>query len=97
MNTDKHWYLFCYDIRDQKRWAKVFKIIKGYGEHLQYSIFRIRMTKKQLEKLRWQLTSIMDVEDDLMIVKLCPTCAKRIIDSRDGAKWKQDVPSFEVF
>ncbi|WP_457571431.1 CRISPR-associated endonuclease Cas2 [Desulfovulcanus sp.] len=96
MNNDKHWHLICYDIRDQKRWAKVFKILKGYGEHLQYSIFRVRMNKTQLEKLRWQLTEIMDEEDDLMIVRLCPACAKRVIDSRDEEKWKQESPSFEV-
>jgi CRISPR-associated protein Cas2 len=97
MNPEKHWHLVCYDIRDQKRWAKVFKILKGYGEHLQYSIFRVRMSKTQLEKLRWQLTEVMDEEDDLMIVRLCPSCAKRVIDSRDEEKWKKETPSFEVF
>ena len=32
-------YLVCYDIRNAKRLRRVFKLMKGYGEHWQYSIF----------------------------------------------------------
>ena len=31
----KHWYLICYDIREQKRWRKAYKLLQGYGETLQ--------------------------------------------------------------
>ena len=32
-------YLVCYDIRDPKRLRRVNKVIKGYGESWQYSVF----------------------------------------------------------
>ena len=32
-------YLVCYDISDDKRLRKVFKTMRGYGDHLQYSVF----------------------------------------------------------
>jgi CRISPR-associated protein Cas2 len=32
-------YLVCYDIRDPKRWRRVFKVMKAHGEHWQYSVF----------------------------------------------------------
>ena len=32
-------YLVCYDIRNQKRWRKVFKTMNGHGEHWQLSVF----------------------------------------------------------
>lgn len=97
MSTNKHWHLVCYDIRDPKRWRSTFKILKGVGEHLQYSIFRVKMNKTQLESLRWQLGKILEDEDDLMIVRLCPSCAQRVVDSRDEKKWKESTKNFEIF
>lgn len=67
------------------------------GEHLQYSIFRVKMNKTQLESLRWQLGKILEDEDDLMIVRLCPSCAQRVVDSRDEKKWKESTKNFEIF
>lgn len=32
-------YLVAYDVRDPRRLRKVFKIMKSYGEALQYSVF----------------------------------------------------------
>jgi CRISPR-associated protein Cas2 len=97
MGEDRHWHLVCYDIRDTKRWAKAFKLLKGRGEHLQYSIFRVRANKTQLEALRWELGSILTEEDDLMIARLCPGCAQRVLDSRGVEQWKKPPASFEIF
>jgi CRISPR-associated protein Cas2 len=97
MGEDKHWHLICYDIREQRRWYKVFRILKGCGEHLQYSIFRVQMTKTHLEELRWKLSKILVEDDDLMIVRLCPNCAQRVIDSRGSELWTEPPPKFEVF
>jgi CRISPR-associated protein Cas2 len=41
-------YLICYDICDEKRLRRVFKICKDYGSHLQYSVFESDLT--QIEK-----------------------------------------------
>jgi CRISPR-associated protein Cas2 len=62
MGEDRAWYLVCYDIRDPKRWRRVFKLLKGYGYRLQYSIFRCRLTKRQSEQLRWELATLLDRE-----------------------------------
>lgn len=32
-------YLVCYDIRDDKRLKTVYKTMRDFGDHLQYSIF----------------------------------------------------------
>lgn len=97
MGAEKHWHLICYDIRDRRRWAKVYKILKGIGDHLQLSIFRVHLSRKQLESLRLDLEKILDNEDSLMIARLCSACAKRVIDSKDESIWKEPVPGFEVF
>ncbi|EMN95623.1 CRISPR-associated endoribonuclease Cas2-like protein, partial [Leptospira interrogans serovar Medanensis str. UT053] len=37
----KHWRLVSYDIREPKRLRRVAKIMEGFGERIQYSVFRI--------------------------------------------------------
>ena len=97
MGTDKNWYLLCYDIRDQKRWRKVFKKLKGRGEWLQYSIFRVHLNKTQLEALRWEIEDILTEVDDLMIIRLCHGCGQRVIDSKKSHNWKNAPPVFDIF
>ncbi len=97
MGDEKHWHLVCYDIRDPKRWYRAHKILKGCGERLQYSIFRVQMTRVRLEALRWELSKILKDDDDLMIVRLCPGCAQRVIDSRGTNEWRQPPSKFEIF
>ena len=97
MRTDKHWRLITYDIRDPKRWAKVYKILKGRGDHVQYSVFRVYMSNRQVEELRWRLSEAMEDEDDLLIIRLCPSCAARVVDSRKDAKWDEAPPEFDIF
>jgi len=97
MSDQQHWHLVCYDIRDPIRWRKAFKILKGVGEHLQYSIFRVRLTPKHLESLQLRLEKVLDDEDDLLIIRLCDQCANRIIDTTGEAKWKEKPKAFEIF
>ncbi|MBU4261291.1 MAG: CRISPR-associated endonuclease Cas2 [Proteobacteria bacterium] len=98
MAAEKHWYLFCYDIREPKRWRQVFKKLKGRGNHIQYSIFRLNLSKAQVEELRWEIEKELTDEDDLLIVRLCQSCAQRVIDSREHEhKWHEPQPKFDIF
>ena len=64
----KQWYVICYDITEPKRWRKVYKKLNGYGRRLQYSIFRCRLTRQQIEKLRWELEGMLDVSEDRLLI-----------------------------
>ena len=75
----KQWYVICYDITEPKRWRKVYKKLNGYGRRLQYSIFRCRLTRRQIEKLRWELEEMLDAtEDRLLILSLCESCERHV-------------------
>lgn len=41
-------YLICYDICDDKRLRKVFQVMRGFGDHLQYSVFECQLTAMDL-------------------------------------------------
>jgi len=44
----EHLYVISYDISEPKRWRRVFKIMKGYGEWLQLSVFQCRLNKMRM-------------------------------------------------
>ncbi len=90
------WYLICYDIRDPKRWRQCFKLLKGYGTAMQYSIFRCRLTRRQLERMRWELEQKLAPEDSLMIVGLCTTCASKVVARNTVVEWNEEQPHFRI-
>ncbi|GAB1540966.1 CRISPR-associated endonuclease Cas2 [Scytonema sp. NUACC21] len=82
----KHCYLICYDIRNQKRWRKAYKLLQGYGERVQYSIFRCWLSQRSREKLRWELEKILSSEDSLLLIRLSHQCVAAIpMYNRPGA------------
>lgn len=97
MANDKRWRLISYDIRDDKRYRKVHKLLKGVARPVQYSIFRSRMDDRQIERLRWKLASLMDPADSLLIVDLCPGCATRVISRNHVEGWTSEVVRFQIY
>lgn len=69
MKNYNYAFLF-YDV-GEKRVQKVFKICKKYLSHFQKSVFRGEMTPSKLIKLRNELKSVIDEEEDFIcIIKL---------------------------
>jgi CRISPR-associated protein Cas2 len=66
-------YLICYDICDDKRLRRVFKVMRGYGDHLQYSVFECQLTSMDLVRLRAELAKVIHhTEDQVLFVNLGP-------------------------
>lgn len=66
-------YLVCYDIRDPKRLRRVHKVLKGYGEAWQFSVFFCVLKDIDLVRLQSDLEEQMNLkEDQTMIVDLGP-------------------------
>lgn len=64
-------YLVCYDICDPKRLRCVHKILKGYGEAWQFSIFFCVLKEIDRVRLQSDLGEAMNLkEDQAMIVDL---------------------------
>jgi CRISPR-associated protein Cas2 len=45
-------YLVCYDVADPKRLRKVYRTMRGFGDPLQYSIFRCELSARQRQAMR---------------------------------------------
>ncbi len=66
-------YVVSYDVCDAKRLRKVFRILRGYGDHLQYSVFRCELTARERVELQAKLRdAIHQGEDQVLFVDVGP-------------------------
>lgn len=66
-------YLVCYDIRDEKRLARVAKTMRGFGDRIQYSIFECQLSEADLVRCKFALRDIINhKEDQVLFVDLGP-------------------------
>lgn len=71
--ADEHLYIVTYDIADDRRWRSIFKLMHGYGEWLQLSVFQCRLTRARMVDLQARLTDAMHHgEDHVMIIDVGP-------------------------
>lgn len=69
----RRYVLVSYDISDPKRWRKVYKIMRGHGDHVQYSVFLCRLTEKDESMLEAALLDVIHQEEDqVLFVRIGP-------------------------
>ena len=64
-------YLVSYDVACRKRWRRVIRLLQGYGEWVQLSVFRCRLDHRRRERMAAELEELIEAgEDRLLIVRL---------------------------
>ena len=77
-------YLVTYDICDDKRLRKVFKTMRNWGDHLQYSVFECQLAPEDLIRLKAQLSEIIrHSQDQVLLINLGPAAGRgeRVIEA----------------
>ncbi|HXF87821.1 MAG TPA: CRISPR-associated endonuclease Cas2 [Xanthobacteraceae bacterium] len=70
---DERLYIVTYDISDDRRWRRVFRLMKGYGRWLQLSVFQCRLTARRRAELARRLEELIHSgEDHVLILDLGP-------------------------
>lgn len=64
----EHLYLVSYDIRCPKRWRRVFRTMRGYGEWLQLSVFQCRLDAMNRLRLEADLTEVIHHDEDHVLI-----------------------------
>ena len=73
--------IVSYDISDPKRWRQVYRTMRGYGQHLQLSVFSCDLTASQRIQMVAALEDAIDRdEDQVLVVDLGPSQAQPIHD-----------------
>ena len=76
--ADENLYIVAYDIGDPRRWRRVFRLMNGYGEWVQLSVFQCRLSRRRRIELKLALGEIIDyARDHVVILDLGPAAGIR--------------------
>jgi CRISPR-associated protein Cas2 len=69
--SEEHLYIVAYDIRDARRWRRLFKLMHGYGDWLQLSVFQCRLSRRRRIELQAAIREIInDNADHVLLLDL---------------------------
>ena len=63
-----HLYIVTYDVRNQKRWRRLFKVMEGRGAWLQFSVFQCRLSRRGLAEMTAALSEIIKHDEDHVVI-----------------------------
>jgi len=73
MRTAPRAWIVCYDISDEKRLRAVYRVIRSFGDRLQYSVYICRLTPMRLARLELALEEVIaPTKDRILMVPLGP-------------------------
>ena len=77
--SETRFYIVAYDLSSDKRRNKVHKILSGFGQWTQYSLFELFVTDKELVLLQNKLEKVLNAEQDsVRFYPLCAACLKSV-------------------
>ena len=66
-------FIVSYDIADSKRLRRVYRLMRGWGDHIQLSVFRCELNTRELVELRSSLVRVIHhTEDQVLFVDVGP-------------------------
>lgn len=73
MTNEERLYLVTYDIGDERRWRRIFRLMRGYGEWVQLSVFQCRLSRQRHAELIALLDGmILHGEDHVITIDIGP-------------------------
>ncbi|MFZ1413778.1 MAG: CRISPR-associated endonuclease Cas2 [Defluviicoccus sp.] len=67
-SRNEHLVLVTYDIAHPRRWRRVFKLLHGYGEWLQLSVFQCRLSVRRQRDLAEELGRLIKADEDHVLI-----------------------------
>lgn len=92
-------FIVTYDICEAKRLRHVFRTLRDWGNHLQYSVFECQLTRTELLQLKGALKEIIHHdEDQVLFIDLGPSDGRgdRVIEALGQSYTQFDTPCLIV-
>jgi CRISPR-associated protein Cas2 len=87
--------VITYDISEDKRRTKIHKVLKSYGQWMQFSVFECDLTETQYARLRLRLSKLIKPDQDsIRFYFLCACCKDKV--ERIGGEQVRDDSIFFV-
>jgi len=79
--------IIAYDVSDDKRRRKLFKLLGSFGVNVQYSFFEVAITRKNFVRLKAKIKNILKFPDDrIVFIEMCEDCWRKVV------RWGYDAP-----
>ncbi len=76
---DRSFYVVVYDVVEDKRRLKVAKYLESMGDRVQYSVFEVYLTPKELQEVMKKLATLIEAEEDgIRVYNLCTACREKV-------------------
>lgn len=71
-------YIVSYDISDNRRWRRVYRTMRGFGDPIQYSVFQCDLLPAERIMMIEALTEVINhKEDRILIIDVGPAKGRR--------------------
>jgi len=78
MKQEERLYMVVYDVRHPRRWRQLYKLMQGYGEWVQLSVFQCLLSPMRKVQLLGRIEDVIDnLEDHVMLMDLGPASRER--------------------
>lgn len=75
----RSFYLLAYDVTDDRRRAKLAKLLESLGARVQGSVFEAYLNDEELKKLKTRVQRVLEMkQDSLRIYFVCEACRGKI-------------------
>lgn len=64
-------WLICFDISDDKTRRRAVKVLEGYGDRIQYSVFECLVSRRQLRTIQTKINKVIDDTDKVLYYPIC--------------------------
>ena len=66
-------FVVSYDVSCPKRLRRVYRLMRGWGDHIQLSVFRCELNARELVELRARLSEVINsLEDQVLFIDVGP-------------------------
>jgi CRISPR-associated protein Cas2 len=91
--------ILTYDITSDKKRTRLSKFLEQYGERIQYSVFKLKNSKRVLSnvmnELEHKYKKYFDNTDSVYILNTCEGCDKKIVRYGNALHELEDVVYLE--
>lgn len=60
-------FVVSYDISCPRRLRRVYRLMRGWGDHIQLSVFRCELNPRELVELRARLSEVIHAREDQVL------------------------------
>jgi CRISPR-associated protein Cas2 len=79
MSGERAFYVLAYDLSDDRRRAKIARLMESLGERVQGSVFEAWLSEAELNRLLAKAKKILhEKEDSLRVYQLCAACRGKV-------------------